>query len=461
MAQINFAIHPTFLTGANTHCHCAKVRGEICHARLSSPEMRRVGRCGVHMNTYLNQDRGRFGELQPGRCWHLNGGVRGGWCPNMQADESAYCVGHTESYRRTAERYRAELETQRIVNLEVAAVAARAAQRAAWDWPGVIRDMVARNDLLPHHKYRVSEEYFRRACLAGHADPRFWRNRETFATYWEWANAPLGVGPPPTMLWVRQGVQPMNEAFPPLDQVPIIAFDNDFDENNNLIVNLAQRFEEALNGQAPVPPPAPRRNPPREVNLRNLATDSQNVHTAVVSRQTNELQKKILELGGNDTRKTTAPTMCLANWLLSKHVVFAEVPTLSADILKYYSMKKVITEDDWLYRRLFNAVFQIIQRTDDEDGKRKELMKRFSEECKESTGMCVQGHLTRLCNVFAGFDNELSPPVPVGEILQQKIGAISLMEVSVEEKLRLAAELFAELKVTEPDQVAWREALEA
>jgi hypothetical protein len=64
--------------------------------------------------------------------------------------------------------------------------------------------------------------------------------------------------------------------------------------------------------------------------------------------------------------------MCLANWLLSKHVVFAEVPALSADILKYYSMKKVITADDWLYRRLFNAVFQIIQHTDDEDGKRKE-----------------------------------------------------------------------------------------
>jgi len=35
------------------------------------------------------------------------------------------------------------------------------------------------------------------------------------------------------------------------------------------------------------------------------------------------------------------------------------------------------------------------------------------------------------------------------------------MEVSVEEKLRLASELFAELKVPDADQVVWREALEA
>ena len=455
MPHLVLDIHPTLRDGANTHCHCAKATGEICQARLSNPEMRRVGRCGKHMNTYVNQDRGRFGDLQPGRCWHLNRGVRGGWCADMQADGSAYCVAHTENNRRAAARYRAELETQRVVNVEIMAALAR---RAQWDWHGVIIDMVARPDLLPHHKYRVSEEYFRRACLAVNADPRHLRNRNTFAMYWEWANAPGAerMRPPPTMLWVRQGGGvPLDEAFPPLDRVPII--DNDFEA----IENLVQRFEEALNDQAPVPPPAPRRNPVRNVNLGDLANDRQNVHTTAVSRQTNELQNKILELGGNDTRKTTAPTMCLANWLLSKHVVFAEVPALSADILKYYSMKSVISADDWLYRRLFNAVFQIIQHTDDEDGKRKELMKRFSEECKESTGMCVQGHLTRLCNVFAGFDDELSPPVPVGEILQQKIGAISLMEVSVEEKLRLASELFAELKVPEADQVVWREALEA
>lgn len=407
------------------------------------------------MNTYLRGGPGRFGDVQVGRCWHLNRGARGGWCPDMQADESAYCVRHAEINRRAWEREQLELENQRVITLELTAAHAR---RQLWDWHGVIIDMVARPDLTPHQQYRVSKEYFRRACVNAGADPLIDRNRNTFAVYWTWAWIPVEErGPvPPTMIWVRQGVlQPLDEAFPPLDQVPII--DNDFDA----IRNLAARFEEALNDQAPVPPPAPRRNPVREVNLRNLATDSQNVHTASVSRQTNELQKKILELGGNDTRKTTAPTMCLANWLLSKHVVFAEVPALSADILKYYSMKKVITDDDWLYRRLFNAVFQIIQHTDDEDGKRKELMKRFSEECKESTGMCVQGHLTRLCNVFAGFDAELSPPVPVGEILQQKIGAISLMDVSVEEKLRLASELFAELKVPDADQVVWREALEA
>jgi hypothetical protein len=52
--------------------------------------------------------------------------------------------------------------------------------------------------------------------------------------------------------------------------------------------------------------------------------------------------------------------------------------------------------------------------------------------------VCTQGHVARLSNVMIGFDDAFVPPVPVGEILQQKMAAIYGMDVSYEEQLRLA-----------------------
>jgi hypothetical protein len=209
-----------------------------------------------------------------------------------------------------------------------------------------------------------------------------------------------------------------------------------------------------------VPPPPERRHQPRLHGLGRIATDAQNVHTTPVSDQTNRLTQKLFEKGGDDNKRYARPEKFISHWLDKGFMDLRKLTPLSADIDRFYSMRMVREHNDYLYRRVFNAVAKVIADVDDKE-RRKELSQRLYEECWESVGMCAEGHLTRLCNVFVGFDDEFQPSISVSELLQQKIGAISAMEVSVEEKLRFALEVFNELKVPEADQVSWREALEA
>jgi hypothetical protein len=54
-----------------------------------------------------------------------------------------------------------------------------------------------------------------------------------------------------------------------------------------------------------------------------------------------------------------------------------------------------------------------------------------------------------------GFHDAFVPPVPVGEILQQKMAAIYGMDVSQDEQLSLAKSVLAELKVPADQHDNW------
>jgi hypothetical protein len=90
--------------------------------------------------------------------------------------------------------------------------------------------------------------------------------------------------------------------------------------------------------------------------------------------------------------------------------------------------------------------------------RRSELYRRAWEECHESVGMCCEGHISRLCNVLVGFDEDFQPPVPFGEILQSKMAVIAGMDVSDEEKRKLANAFFDEHKTPQEERTAWLEA---
>jgi hypothetical protein len=72
--------------------------------------------------------------------------------------------------------------------------------------------------------------------------------------------------------------------------------------------------------------------------------------------------------------------------------------------------------------------------------------------------MCCEGHLSRLCNIFVGFDELFQPPVSVSEQLQNKLGAIALLEISTEEKIQQATQIFNELNVPQDQRAVWLEA---
>jgi hypothetical protein len=87
-------------------------------------------------------------------------------------------------------------------------------------------------------------------------------------------------------------------------------------------------------------------------------------------------------------------------------------------------------------------------------------VKRLWEECEEAVGMCCEGHLARLANVLVGFDEAFKPPVPVGEILQQKMADIAQMKLSPKLKLQKAIAVMDELAIPIADRAPWLEAME-
>jgi hypothetical protein len=196
-----------------------------------------------------------------------------------------------------------------------------------------------------------------------------------------------------------------------------------------------------------VPPQRPR-------ELQALARDAQNVHTQVVTAQTNAATEKLLAAVVPDDQQTEKSM--IRAWLSGVHTGWNRILSTATDVNRWFNTKTCRAPDDMLYRRMLRGLIAMINRTDDEQ--RTELYKRLWEECHESVGMCCEGHLSRLCNVLVGFDETFQPPVSLGELMQQKMAAISGLDVPEEEKRRQAIQWFDEHAVPEPERVAWLDA---
>lgn len=202
-----------------------------------------------------------------------------------------------------------------------------------------------------------------------------------------------------------------------------------------------------------VPPP-----PPVVPELVRIATDLQNVHTAVVSRQTNENLEYILKIDTNGIG-TRIVERIGSLWLARPFSTMQNKITALNDMSKWYSQRFCREEGDRLYKRTLDGVFAIIGRTTDVEVRR-EMVKRLYEECFESVGTCCDGHISRLCNVFVGFHDAFKPQVSVNEQLQNKIAMIAGLVMSRDEKVERATVVFEELHVPPPERIAWLEALE-
>jgi hypothetical protein len=182
----------------------------------------------------------------------------------------------------------------------------------------------------------------------------------------------------------------------------------------------------------------------RPEGLAGLATDPQSVHTSVVSEQTNRAMEVLLKQlvpEGHDT-------------IAQLPVMFREDKRTYRDMQRWYKQSFCKDINDSLYRKTLDGLWCLIQTRPEKD----ELVQRLYEEARESVSMCCEGHLSRLCNVMVGFDDRFEPPVPVGEILQQKIANISNEEISVEDKVERAVYVFRELQIPTDEWDAWVDA---
>jgi hypothetical protein len=183
-------------------------------------------------------------------------------------------------------------------------------------------------------------------------------------------------------------------------------------------------------------------NTPAKTELQALAMDGQNVHTKEVNQQTSDAKDYLL--------KTSVPT----NQDTLREIEIAWIGKDSKKVLKDIRQFSKLEDNDFLYKRMLDGLWARIQ-SHPEKG---ELIQRLWEETNEAVTKCYQGHISRLGNVLVGFTEEVKAEVSVGEILQQKMGAIAAKDIGVEYKVCEAWSVFEELKVPMAERDAWIEA---
>lgn len=329
------------------------------------------------------------------------------WCGGARAEGEDVCTWHAQRKENRAERERAE--TERVL-MEARELDGYLNDPRALNWQEVTRECRRRMNLPQEHAEHIfgrSAEaiarrfFIRTSDLPWHVFTDFWVN-----------------------LWREErGLPPM------APDVPIVV----------------PWMGEEIPQVAPQPQP--------QGQMARLARDTQNVHTAHVAKQTNGNLELLLEAApfeGQDTLHS------LTAWWLNQS--FEDYWRVMEDVRFWYTKRTCKASNDRLYQRVLDGLLVKILQAPHEVFD--ELVKRLWEECEEAVGMCCEGHLARLANVLVGFDEAFRPPVPVGEVLQQKMASIAALKVSTKHKLQRAVELMDELKIPVADRAPWLEALE-
>ena len=189
-----------------------------------------------------------------------------------------------------------------------------------------------------------------------------------------------------------------------------------------------------------------------------LAVDTQNVHREVVVKQTNTNVELLLEAAKEAPADLDPEGWATVRWIQTSKVVFQDYVRVIMDVHHWFTKRTCKTAGDYLYKQVFTGVITKLASMDDEEVQG-ELVKRLWEECVESLDMCCEGHISRLANVFVGFDSAFKSPASPNEMLQAQIAEIAQMKLRLETKLAKANAVMDELKVPVEERAPWLEAL--
>ena len=198
--------------------------------------------------------------------------------------------------------------------------------------------------------------------------------------------------------------------------------------------------------------------PPPRTELEGFVRDTQNIHTRVVTQQTNSALDILLNAEVSPTQKTVTET----HLAFMSLVVLDKIKTsldvigrVDRDIKQWYRTATCRAEGDFLYKRTLDGLWAKIK----ESSIRQELEIRLWQEMVDSLGMCCDGHISRLTNVLCGFDEAFAPKLSPAEQLQNKMSVIAGMDGGIILQVAEAMAAFKELKVPEDQWEAWIDAL--
>lgn len=188
-------------------------------------------------------------------------------------------------------------------------------------------------------------------------------------------------------------------------------------------------------------------------NIRDFAADSQNIHTTVAVKQTQEIIRTILEIPVPVEYRWT-PDVCSQTPGEIISACKLKQQAVLQMMMKYTSDETIYEMENGIYGKTLDAVWQFVKYSDDKEC----LIKTLKTELEDNIGMCAQGNLTRLANVLVGYLDGIKPVESSAEALQN--GMANLMKNSnTEDRIYKAAELLRQHGIPVAEWEDWLEPL--
>lgn len=192
-----------------------------------------------------------------------------------------------------------------------------------------------------------------------------------------------------------------------------------------------------------------------EEPLKRFVRDAQNVHTGFIAQNTNQTFEALAREVVPEKAKTLDKIMNA--WSGKPYINYNKLHLVYEDMKKWGNTATVSAENDYAYRKALRSAVAKIMGFNEEV--REELWKRLWEETLESLGMCAQGHLSRIANVFVGFDLSAVALIPPRELFQNEISVVATSSKTAEEKALVAKELMAKYAIPREEQQVWLDAV--
>lgn len=215
--------------------------------------------------------------------------------------------------------------------------------------------------------------------------------------------------------------------------------------------NLA-RIRQVIDGFNPVQPEP---QPPIG-ELAAFANDRQNIHTEVAVNQTIDMVNRILKISVPEEYRWNQETMSKT---CGEIILDCNLPLQAANIMlgMYISNATIYNMGDGIYGKTLDGVWQYIRNSPSKH----DLCKVLRQELVDNIGMCMQGNLTRICNILAGFmEGVAGVTISPAERLGNEMPKLLEIEDS-EKRIILGRKLLEEVGLPQEEWNNWLVALEA
>ena len=181
----------------------------------------------------------------------------------------------------------------------------------------------------------------------------------------------------------------------------------------------------------------------RRGELQRFADDNQNVHTTEAVNRTKQVVKEVLKITvPQDYRWNVRTVSKTPGEIIMNCALGINACRIMMD--KYTLDENIYEMGNGIYGKVLDGVWQYIKNSNDKE----DLCKILAQELRENVGMCLQGNLSRLCNVLAGYMDGMSQE-SVAEILGREFAIISQIADN-DERFSKANKILDDNNVTNP-----------